>query len=285
MHEARETSWAGAFRLSGCILIAVAFSACETVVVSMVEISEVAVVPASITLLPGESEAASAVVTESGGLEHSDLPVTWTVDDSRIATVTAEGVVQALLPGTTTVRASSEGVSGAAVVRVLIGPDSEPTPNCEIADRTIIGTYEVPRNARCTFTDVRILGGLELREGSSLVGTRLTVSGRVQADRALELVLDDSRLFGELIFERGGSVTIRDTDIERKVELRANLGVITVSDSWIDDSLTLESNRGGPFTLLRNTSERLQCKENDPAPTGGGNVVEGGEDGGQCEGL
>ena len=97
-------------------------------------------------------------------------------------------------------------------------------------------------------------------------------------------MLDDASLFGELRFERGGSVTIRDSQVERKVSLKANVGTIAVSDSRIEETLALEENRGGPFTLYRNTTEKLECRENDPPPTGEGNVVDS-RGGGQCQGL
>jgi hypothetical protein len=266
-------------------------TACETVVVSMVEIDEVEVFPSVITLVTGDTATASAVVTASGGTEVSGIAMTWTVDDPTVASVSSDGVVEARAPGNTTVRASSDGVSGAASVRVLAAPGSEPDPpdppdpDCDFRDRVFVGTFVVERGVECVLTDVRVLGDLRVEEGATLVATRLTVTGRLEASRATQLVLDDARLFDELRFERGGSVTIRDSEMERKVRLKENVGSIDVSDSRIDDALQLEDNRGGPFTLYRNTTEKLECKENDPPPTGDGNVIEGSGGSGQCAGL
>ena len=295
MREARRTprprAGAPAQRILGarswCACIAaLALASCESVVVSTVEISEVAVVPPSITLLTGETAEASAVVTETGGDQITGLSVTWTVDDPAIATVDGQGVIQALAQGTTVVRAASQGVSGTAVVRVLAmtGPGPEPEPSCRISNQVVIGDFDVPAGERCVLTNVRILGSLRMSEGASLTASELTVGGRLEAHRAGELVLDGARLFGELTFERGGSVTIRGSHVERRLQLRSNLGTITVSDTRIDDALELQENRGGPFTLFRNISEKLECKENDPPPTGDDNEVED-RPSGQCAGL
>jgi hypothetical protein len=267
------------WRSSSAVVISGLLAACETVVVSMVEVSEVEVFPSSLTLMEGETETASAIV-RSEGAEVPGLSVTWTVDDPLIATVTDEGVVDARAPGVTTVRASSEGVSGTAEVRVLAQPIAE--PDCEISDQTLSGKLEVPRNMRCVLTNVRIRGSVELRDGARLVASRLTVDGDLKAQGALELSLADSWVEGDLVFERGGTAAIRRTQVGKKLEIKANIGAVTVSDSWIAETLKLEDNLGGPFTLLRNLSERIECKDNDPAPIGGSNVA---VESGQCAGL
>ena len=58
--------------------------------ISMVEV-EVEVLPPSITLSEGHSTTASAVVREAGGVVISGASVTWTVDDSAVATVSSDG--------------------------------------------------------------------------------------------------------------------------------------------------------------------------------------------------
>jgi hypothetical protein len=378
------------FRLSRFSLVAaVVLPACETVVVSMVEVAEIEVVPPSIRIIAGDSETASALVKEIGGEVLAGLAVTWMVDDPDIATVTSEGLVEGWAPGTTVVRASSAGVSGAAEVMVLSGPgiglsprsidlrasagdppvtvevevenlgngtisalqvvvadlkggtvpwldaellgttvptrfrllvnpgglapdsyeafvtvDSPATPPadvrvqlrveavpepkpepgalCNVKDHSYFDDVEI--RGSCTFTNVRVWGRLELREGARLTASQLTVFQQLKANRAQGLILADSRIYGDLEFVNGGSVTIRNSSIGKELKLRSNLGAIAVSDNTIGETLTLENNRGGPFTLWRNRSERLECKGNDPPPTGGGNVVERNKTE-QCVGL
>jgi uncharacterized protein YjdB len=266
-------------RSSSAVLIAGSIAACETVVVSMVEVSEVVVFPSSLTLMEGESEAASAIV-RSEGSEVPGLSVTWSVDDPLVATVTGEGVVEARAPGITTVRAASEGVSGTAQVRVLARPTDE--FDCEISDQTI-GKLDVPRNTRCVLTNVRVRGSVELREGARLVASDLTVDGDLKALGAPELTLTDSRIAGDVVFERGGTAAIRKTQIGKKLEIKSNIGAVTVTDTWIAETFKLEDNLGGPFTLERIISERIECEDNEPAPTGGSNFAWG--ESGQCADL
>jgi uncharacterized protein YjdB len=268
-----------AFRhFPSAIVIAGSIAACETVVVSMVEVSEVQVFPSSLTLVEGESETASAIV-RSEGAEVPGLAVTWSVDDPLVATVSDVGVVEARAPGVTTVRAASEGVSGTAQVRVLARPNDQ--PDCDISDQTI-GKLDIPRNTRCVLTNVRVRGSVELREGARLVASDLTVDGDLKALGAPELTIADSWIAGDVVFERGGTAAIRSTLIGKKLEIKSNIGAVTVSDTWIAETFKLEDNLGGPFTLQRNFSERIECEDNEPAPTGGSNFA---REFGQCADL
>jgi len=255
---------------------------CETVVVSMVEISEVEVVPPSITVLEGRSDTASVLIRQSGGIEISGVAVIWTVDDPEIATVSSEGVVQGLAPGTTVVRASSGGVSGAAEVTVLLDGQVADSP-CEIRDFVVAGDLDIPMSTRCVLANVRVLGHVRVREAASLVASGLTVHGNVEANSSQDLSLASSWVAGEIRSEKGRTVTIRNSWIGGKVELADNRGAITAAGNTIGGTLKLEDNRSGPFTVVQNTSEKLECKDNQPAPIGSGNVA--GEKTGQCVGL
>jgi hypothetical protein len=119
-------------KIPAALIAAVSLLACESTVVSMVEV-DVDVVPESIRIEEGDSAAAAAIVRERGGDELHDVPVTWSVEHPQIATVDAEGVVVGLRRGTTRVSASSGGVSGVAsvtVVRTGRGDDDEEDEDC-----------------------------------------------------------------------------------------------------------------------------------------------------------
>lgn len=283
MHDRRRTSSQRAFRLPlrGLLLAAVCLAACETSVVSLVEVSQVEVYPPRLTLVEGSRETVSAILRESGGVELSGRTVTWTVEDSDVATVTSEGVVEGRAPGNTLIHASSGGVSGAAEVTVLPGPDHA----CDIRNHTFVDDFEIPRNTRCVFTNVHVRGDLDLREGARLIAADLRVDGALEANSADELILTEGRIHGHVKFEKGGSVTISDSYIDGKLELKSNRGSLDVRDNTIEDEVKLEKNSGGPFTLFRNTIDgKLECKDNEPLPTGGGNVVDD-EKVGQCRDL
>lgn len=112
-------------RLQGILLTVAVLSACEHSVVSVVEVSEIELSPAQITLMEGERETVSVVLRENGGSTLSGRAVTWTVDDEEVASVTSEGVVEGRTPGMTRIHASSEGVSATTEVTVVPGPEVE----------------------------------------------------------------------------------------------------------------------------------------------------------------
>jgi len=84
--------------------------------------------PASVSIVdvnPVRDSVAVGVVTklqaipkDSKGTPVLGRTVEWTSDDPRIATVSAEGVVAGVSPGTTTIRAKSENHVGASVITV-----------------------------------------------------------------------------------------------------------------------------------------------------------------------
>ncbi len=67
----------------------------------------------SIALYPGEKGAVGAVVTGDG--EELDCPVTWSSADRQVATVSADGVITAVGPGSTVVTASASPEAGSKI--------------------------------------------------------------------------------------------------------------------------------------------------------------------------
>lgn len=282
MHERRRPCSRGS-RLAGAGLVsaAVLLTGCERSVVSPVEISEVEIVPAEITITAGAHQTAVAILKESGGAELPGRTVTWTAEDSTIAAVTADGVVEGRASGTTRIHASSEGVTGSAEVTVVAEPDS----GCDVRNALFSDDLDIPRDTRCTLTNVTVEGNVRLRKGARLTASDLTVHGNLEGDEAELLILDVSHIYGNLKFEDGGSVELYDTDIGGKLDIDENRGHIDIRDSAIDGDVRLDDNRGGPFTLYRNrVAGDLECKNNRPSPTGGENVVDG-EKKRQCQRL
>ncbi|MCY3808583.1 MAG: Ig-like domain-containing protein [Gemmatimonadetes bacterium] len=63
----------------------------------------------------------TATVLDENGVAMTDIPVDWTSSDSAIAAVSESGRVTGRAAGTTTVRASVEGVTGEATIVVKLG--------------------------------------------------------------------------------------------------------------------------------------------------------------------
>ncbi|MBC7896764.1 MAG: Ig-like domain-containing protein [Cytophagaceae bacterium] len=70
------------------------------------------------TLDVGQNTQGTALVLDSQGLPTAGSTVTWSSSDASIATVSQGGVVSAVSGGTTTILASSNGVTGAATITV-----------------------------------------------------------------------------------------------------------------------------------------------------------------------
>lgn len=106
-------------------------TASATVAVSLVPVATVAITPGSAALIVGHSASLSAVLTDSRGNVLTGRPVSWSVLDQSIATVTSLGLVTAVGPGTTSVNATSEGKTGTAQIVV------SPAPPAPVASVTI----------------------------------------------------------------------------------------------------------------------------------------------------
>ena len=82
--------------------------------------TEVAVSPdAAVFAALGDTLRSAAEVRDQAGRPMPDETVMWTVSDSLVATVDAEGLVTALANGAATITATSEGASGEMAIEVM----------------------------------------------------------------------------------------------------------------------------------------------------------------------
>lgn len=85
-------------------------------------VAAVVVTPSSSTLAVGSQLPLQAQVQDAAGKLLPDAPVVWSVKDSAIANVSANGVVTARAVGSTQVAANSNGKSGIAAITVQKTP-------------------------------------------------------------------------------------------------------------------------------------------------------------------
>ena len=95
---------------------------CEDVQVTAVEVASVTVSPSQLTLLPGELAQLTATPRDASGNPLADRPVSWSSDDTSLATVTSSGMVEGLTPGQTVIRASAGDAQSTATVTVGAPP-------------------------------------------------------------------------------------------------------------------------------------------------------------------
>lgn len=87
--------------------------------------AELETTPAEITLAGGEKQPVKAVVRDSHGNVLADRKVSWASSDRDVAVVGEGGVVGAIGPGETEVKASVGGAGASVAVRVTPGPEVE----------------------------------------------------------------------------------------------------------------------------------------------------------------
>ncbi|MCC6316582.1 MAG: PD40 domain-containing protein [Gemmatimonadaceae bacterium] len=85
-------------------------------------VAQVLVQPAQHALVAGQTATYIARALDAQGVEVSGRAVEWTSTDPAIASVSVVGLVTALTPGTTTIRATVDGKTGAAALEVTQVP-------------------------------------------------------------------------------------------------------------------------------------------------------------------
>lgn len=157
---------------------------------------------------------------------------------------------------------------------------------------SISGSHDnvlVPGFATCSITDARIEGNVKVEQGGAVtISGRTFIDGNVQSDG------------GRFVRLLGGGVTVGgDVQIKKATETSAiqpgtqvlgnfqyeeNQAFLFATGAFIQGDFQVFKNLGGA-SISRNTiRQNLQCKENIPAPLGGGNVV-GGNKEDQCRRL
>jgi len=90
------------------------------ITVSLVPVASVTVTLASGSLVIGQTTSATAVTRDAANNVLTGRAITWSSTNTAVATVNASGVVTAVAGGSANIRATSEGVSGQAVVAVAL---------------------------------------------------------------------------------------------------------------------------------------------------------------------
>ena len=185
--------------------------------------------------------------------------------------------------GTTTV---TDGVIVLRLVAALPVPGACEDDGCVFGPVTLEENLEIPADVACVLEGTRIEGNVTLAAGSALTATGAFVGGNIQGQEASALDVRDSEIGGDVQFERGGSVSILGSRIDGNLQLEENAGDLLADLNTIGGDLQAFQNVGGlAITFTDNTiGGNLQCKENDPAPAGGGNVVDGNKED-QCAAL
>jgi hypothetical protein len=159
-------------------------------------------------------------------------------------------------------------VIGVAMVGTALAPAS-----ASAEERTCRGSLgavtvdnlRVPQGGSCTLNGTRVKGTVKVERSATLSARGVRVIGNVQGEHARRVdVIQGSRVGGSVQVKQGGAATVLDSHVTGDVQAFQNTGGVRIARNRIDGN--------------------LQCKENRPAPTGGGNVVQGNKED-QCSRL
>ena len=125
----------------------------------------------------------------------------------------------------------------------------------------------VPQDATCELNGTRIDGNVIVNRGARLLAAGVRVGGNVQAENHREVIIRTRSVSGR---------TVR-SNVEGSIQLTQGgggkvLGAIVGSD------LQLFSNRDRFEVRGNRIDGNLQCKENNPRPVGGNNIVQGNKE-------
>jgi uncharacterized protein YjdB len=96
-------------------------SGTSTITVTAVPVASVSL-PATMTLVAGQTATLTPTVKDANGTVVTDRIVTWSSNNTEVATVSSGGVVKAVATGTAAITATSETKSGSAVLTVTPAP-------------------------------------------------------------------------------------------------------------------------------------------------------------------
>jgi hypothetical protein len=139
---------------------------------------------------------------------------------------------------------------------------------------TTVDNLRVPDGATCTLNGTRVKGTVKVETDAKLVARGIRVVGNVQAENAARVVVrGGSRVGGSIQVKQGGGALVADTRVTGDVQYDANDRRVRIVRSNVGGNVQIVGNEGGVEVRNNVIDENLQCKENEPAPTGGGNRV------------
>jgi hypothetical protein len=134
----------------------------------------------------------------------------------------------------------------------------------------------VPPDATCTLEGTRVEGNAEVLARGTLIARGASIGANVQAEGHKEVRIGrSSSVAGSIQVGQGAKVSVNDTRITGDLQVDANSGPIEARRNRVGGSIQIVGNRGANVIDSNRVAGNLQCKENLPAPTGSGNVVEG----------
>jgi hypothetical protein len=183
-------------------------------------------------------------------------------------------------------------LKGALLALALVAAAIAASP-ASAEERTCRGTLgavrvdnlRVPQNATCRLNGTFVKGTIKVKRNATLIARHVRVVGNVQAENAKRVVVTrSSRVGGSVQVKQGGAAAVTSSRIIGDIQYDANRRYLRANGNKVGGSIQVVGNSGGVEIFRNVVNGNLQCKENTPVPTGGGNVV-GGNREDQCAGF
>ena len=151
--------------------------------------------------------------------------------------------------------------------------------------RVTVDNLRVPDGATCTLNGTTVKGTIKVESRATLVADDIKVVGNVQAENAKKVVVrSGSTVGGSVQIVQGGASRIARTTIEGDILFDDQTQALAAVRNTVGGNIQAFQNTGGIEISFNRVDGNLQCKENKPAPTGGGNIVDGSKED-QCAKL
>jgi len=158
---------------------------------------------------------------------------------------------------------------------------------------TVVGNLIVPDDATCTLNGTRVEGAITVKSRATFTSNGAIVTGGFQGESPTQVAINPGSSFGNNVSIRKAAnlttpsaqtVSIQGAQIGGDLQLEGNNGSVDVSGNTIRGSVQASKNNGSGIAIASNNiGNGLQCQENTPPPTGGGNIAKQKE--GQCVNL
>jgi len=151
---------------------------------------------------------------------------------------------------------------------------------------TVVGSVIVPDDATCTLDGTNIQGNLTVKSRATLVATGIELTGTVQGESPTKVDVRGSQIGNGFSISKGGelgSIVLMTTSVTGDVQLADNRGSVQLDGNTVGGSVQVNKNTGGVTITGNGITNGLQCQDNNPFPTGGGNIA--AQKQGQCERL
>jgi hypothetical protein len=142
-----------------------------------------------------------------------------------------------------------------------------------------VDNLRVPQDRTCTLNGTKVKGTIKVERNATLKATSINVVGNIQAEGAkLVNVAGTSRVGGSVQVVQGGGASVVTTAVNGDILYDDNASKLVARGNTVGGNIQVFQNTGGVEISKNRVKGNLQCKENNPRPTGGGNIVGGNKE-------